>query len=145
MPGVRLIKISLKKQLGNVAKLKGNSFYRKMIEDLGHHKSTKFTRKERAVDKALRSPFFDNLEEIRGAYEIKEFKRTVMIKRSYQCSIAVYQLAKLRMLEFYYDFVDKYFSRQDFELCYMATDSFYLVMSGDSLNDIVRPEMKKAY
>ena len=25
----------LKKQLGNVAKLKGNSFYRKMIEDLG--------------------------------------------------------------------------------------------------------------
>ena len=79
------------------------------------------------------------------AYEIKEFKRTVMIKRSYQCSIAVYQLAKLRMLEFYYDFVDKYFSRQDFELCYMATDSFYLAMSGDSLNDIVRPEMKKAY
>ena len=85
-----------------------------MIEDLGHHKSTKFTRKERAVDKALRSPFFDSLEEIRGAYEIKEFKRTVMIKRSYQCSIAVYQLAKLRMLEFYYDFLDKYFSRQDF-------------------------------
>ena len=33
----------LKKQLGDVAKLKGNSFYGKMIEDLGRHKSTKFT------------------------------------------------------------------------------------------------------
>ena len=45
-----------------------------MIEDLGRHKSTQFTRKEMVVDKALRSPFFDNLEEIGGAYEIKERK-----------------------------------------------------------------------
>ena len=49
------------------------------------------------------------------------------------------------MLEFYYDFLDEYFSRQDFELCYMDTDSFYLAMSGDSLDEIVRPEMKQAY
>ena len=47
----------LKKQLGDVAKLKRNSFNGKMIEDLGRHKSTKFTREERVVDKALRSPF----------------------------------------------------------------------------------------
>ena len=85
----------LKKQLGNVAKLKRNSFYGKMIEDLGCHKSTKFTLEERVIDKALRSPFYDNLEEIEGAHEIKEFKRTVVIKRPYQCDIAVYQLAKL--------------------------------------------------
>ena len=66
-----------------------------MIEDLGRHKSTKFTRGEKSVDKALRSTFFDNLEEIGGAYEIKELKRSVMIKRPYQCGIAVYELAKL--------------------------------------------------
>ena len=89
--------------------------------------------------------FFDNLEEIGGAYEIKEFKRTVRIKRPYQCGIAVYQLAKLQMLKLYYDFFDKYFSRQGFELCYMDTDTFYLAMSGDSLDEIVRPEMKRAY
>ena len=70
----------LKKQLGDVAKLKGNSFYGKMIEDLGRYKSTKFTREEMVVDKAVMSPFFDNLEEIGAAYEIKELKRTVMIK-----------------------------------------------------------------
>ena len=122
----------LKQQLADVAKSKGNSFYGKIIEDLGCHKSTKFTRKERVVDKALRSPFFNNLEETGGAYEIKEFERTVIMKRPYQCDIAVYQLAKLQMLEFYYDFLDKYFSRKDFELCYMDTDSFYLAMSGDS-------------
>ena len=64
----------LKKQLGDIAKLKGNSFYGKMIQDLGRHKSTKFTRKERVVDKALRPPFFDNLEEVGRAYEIKGCK-----------------------------------------------------------------------
>ena len=68
-----------------------------------------------------------------------------MIKMSYQCGIAVYQLAKLQMFGLYYDFLDKYFSRQDFELCYMDTDSFYLAMSGDSLDEIVRPEMKQAF
>ena len=135
----------LKKQLGDVAKRKGNSFYGKMIEDKGRHKRTRFTRDEKVVDKALRSLFFDNLEEVGGAYEIKESKRTVTIKRPYQCGIAVYHLAKLRMLEFYFDFLGKYFSRQDFELCYMGTDSFYLAISGDLLDDIVRPETRQAY
>ena len=54
------------------------------------------TCKEMVADKALRSPVFNSLEGIGGVYEIKEFKRTVMIKRSYQCSIVVYQLAKLQ-------------------------------------------------
>ena len=85
-----------------------------MIEDLDRHKSTKFTHEERVFDKTFRSPFFENLEEIDGAYEIKELKRTVMTERPYQCGIAVYQLATLRMLESYYDFIDKYFSRQSF-------------------------------
>ena len=138
-------KDALKKQLGNVAKLKGISFYGKMIEDLGRHKKIRFTLEERVVDNVLRSPFFDNLEEIGEAYEIKESKRTVVIKRPYQCGIAVYQLVKLRMLEFYYNFLDKYFSRKDFGLCYMDTDSFYLVISGDSLDNIFKPEMKQAY
>ena len=75
-----------------------------MIADLGHYKNTKFTREERDVSKALRSPFFDNFKEIGGAYEIKKSKRTVMINRAYQCAIAVYQLLKLRMLEFVMSF-----------------------------------------
>ena len=49
------------------------------------------------------------------------------------------------MLEFDYDFLDKYFSRQDFELCYIDTDSLYLAMGDDSLDEIVSPEMKQAY
>ena len=67
-----------------------------------------------------------------------------MTKRPYQCGIAVYQLAKMRMLELCYDFLDKYLSKQDFELHYMDTDSFYLAMSGDFLDEIVKPVMEQA-
>ena len=59
--------------------------------------------------------------------------------------LLVYQLSKLQMLEFYYDFFDKYFSRQDSEFCYMDTDLFYLAISGDSLDVIVRAEMREEY
>ena len=109
------------------------------------HLSTTFTTDECKVDEALRSPFFADLEEIGGAYEMKKRKRTVQIKRPYQCAIAVYQLAKLRMLEFYYDSLDKYIDRSDIELCYMDTDSFDLALSGNSLDDIVKASLKKEY
>ena len=102
--------------------------------------NSKFTREERVADKAVRSPFFENLEEI-GKAKLKSLSKLLW---SYQCGIAVYQLTKLRMLEFFYNFLDKCFSRQDFELRCMDTDLFYLEISGDSLDEIVRPEMRQA-
>ena len=51
----------------------------------------------------------------------------------------MYQLAKLRMLEFYYDFLDRYFDSRDFTLVQMDTDSNYIAIFADRLEDIVRP------
>ena len=135
-----------KKQLGDTAKLKGNSFYGKMIENLEKHMTTKFTRDEKLIDKIFRSPFFEDLEEINaGVFEVRQRKRQVTITRPYQCGIAVYQLAKLRMLEFYYDFLDKFCDRRDFELIQMDTDSFYMALSANDFDDIIKPEMKELY
>ena len=135
-----------KKQLGDTAKLKGNSFYGKMIEDLGKHMNTKFTTDEELIDKIFRSPYFDDLEEIsEGVFEVRQRKRQVTITRPYQCGIAVYQLAKLRMLEFYYDFVDKFCDRRDFEVIQMDTDSLYMALSAEDFDEIIRPELKGLY
>ena len=134
-----------KKIAGDTAKLKGNSFYGKMIEDVARHCHTTFTVDDGKVDAAMRSPFFEDLEEIGDAFEIKERKRKVKITRPYQCGIAVYQLAKLRMLEFYYDFLDKYIDRRDFEYVYMDTDSAYFAISGEELRDMVKPELLEEY
>ena len=135
-----------KKQLGDTAKLKGNSFYGKMIENLEKHISTKFTTDEKLIDNIFRSPFFEDLEEINaGVFEVRQRKRQVTITRPYQCGIAVYQLAKLRMLEFYYDFLDKFCDRRDFELIQMDTDSFYMALSANDFDEIIKPEMKELY
>ena len=34
---------------------------------------------------------------------------------------------------------------KDFELCQMDTNSFYLAMSGDCLDEVVKPEIRRAY
>ena len=46
------------------------------------------------------------------------------------------------MLEFSYDFIAKYVDRRDFELIQMDTDSNYMAISGERLEDLVRPELK---
>jgi len=58
---------------------------------------------------------------------------------------SMYQLAKLRMLEFYYDFLDRYISRRDFELIQMDTDSNYIAISADKLEDIVLPQLRAEF
>ena len=138
-------KDSDKRIVGDTAKLKANSFYGKMIEDVARHANTTFTSDEKKVDQAMRSPYLEDLEEIGDAYEIREGKQKVKVDRAYQCGIAVYQLAKLRMLEFYYDFLDKYVARRDFEYCYMDTDSAYFAISGEELRDVVRLGMLEEY
>ena len=62
-----------------------------------------------------------------------------------QVGFAVNQLAKLRMLEFYYDFIDYFVDRSDFQYCMMDTDSAYLAISSDSLGDVVKPELKEEF
>ena len=66
-----------------------------MIEELDHHKSTKFKHDEWVVNKDPRYSFFDDLGEIGWACDIKKFTQIVMIQRNYKCGIAVCQLPKL--------------------------------------------------
>ena len=134
-----------KKQLGDTAKLKGNIFYGKMIENLLRHVRTMFSNDEKTINAAFRSPFFNDFEEIGDAYEVCLKKRQINITRPYQCGISAYQLAKLRILEFYYDFLDKFIDRRDFEFLQMNTDSFYFAMSANDLDDIIRPELRDLY
>jgi hypothetical protein len=53
--------------------------------------------------------------------------------------------AKLRTLEFYYDFSDKYTDCSDFQYCEMDTDSAYIAKSGESVQGLVRPEMRDEF
>ena len=82
-----------------------------------------YRKDEKVVDMALRSTYFEDLDELGQAYELESRKPRIQIRRPFQIGIAVYQLAKLRMLEFYYDFLDRYVDRRDFELIQKDTES----------------------
>ena len=62
-----------------------------------------------------------------------------------QIGVAVYQLAKLRMLEFYHDFIDKCIDRSDYELIEMDTDSNYFALSEDDFEKLIEPELREEY
>ena len=62
-----------------------------------------------------------------------------------QIGVAVYQLAKLRMLEFYYDFIDKHIDRSDFEILEIDTDRNYFAFSEDSIAKLIKPKMRVEY
>ena len=49
------------------------------------------------------------------------------------------------MLEFYYDFLARYFDRRAFELIQMDTDSNYMAISADQVEDIVKPELREQF
>ncbi|KAL9989202.1 hypothetical protein ACROYT_G003726 [Oculina patagonica] len=131
--------------LADVFKLLGNSAYGKLIEAQERQTNVIYTKDEKVVDRALRSAYFVDLDEIGEAYELESRKPRITIRRPFQVGIAVYQLAKLRMLKFYYDFLDKYFDRKDFELIQMDTDSCYMALSASKLEDIVKPELKQEF
>ena len=131
--------------LAEVFKLLGNSGYGKLIEALERQTKVIYTKNEKVVERALRSAYFSDLDDLGQAYELESRKPRITIRRPFQIGIAVYQLAKMRMLEFHYDFLDRYFDRRDFELIQMYTDSNYMAISADSLEEIVRPELRTEF
>ena len=48
-------------------------------------------------------------------------------------------------MDFYYNFIDKYIDRSDFELLEMDTDSNYFAFSEDSIDKIIKPDMIDEY
>ena len=141
--------------LAEVFKLLGNSGYGKLIAALERQTNVTrqdktrqdviYTKDENIEDRALQSSYFEDLDKLGQAYELESRKPRIVINLLFQIGIAGYQLVKLRMLEFYYDFLDRYFDRSDFELIQMDTDSNYIAISGDSLEEIVRPELQEEF
>jgi hypothetical protein len=86
----------------------------------------------------INSPFFRKLNAIDDdTYEVQSSKKKIKMDLRLQVGFFVYQYAKLRMLQFYYDCLDKYIDKSDFEFCEMDTDSAYLAISAESIDNII--------
>lgn len=61
-----------------------------------------------------------------------------------QIGFFVYQYAKFHMLQFYFDFMDKYISGDD-QYCDMDTDGAYIAIAGPSVKNLNKPGLRAEF
>lgn len=62
-----------------------------------------------------------------------------------QLGYFILQYAKMKMLEFNYDFLDIYVDRADYMLLEMDNDSNYLCLSAGNMHEVIKPNMRDIY
>lgn len=132
------------KLLGKMIKLIGNSSYGQCIKNMLKYENVSIIPSEK-YSKNIRRNTYKSHEDLVDSYEFCFKKTQFKQNRPVQIGFAVYQLAKLRMLQFYYDFLDFYIDRSDFQLVQIDTDSAYIAISSDNLEDLVKPNLVEDY
>lgn len=126
-------------------KLLGNSGYGKTVTNKERHRDVKYCTEDN-VSALVNDPRFRVLNPLtEDTYEVELSKKTIKLDLPLHIGFFVYQYAKLKMLTFYYDFLDEFIDRQDFQLCEMDTDSFYMALSTHSLEAAVKPEKQREF
>ena len=93
--------------IGDTMKLLGNSAYGKTVTNIDRHREVKYCT-EVGTSSHINNKRFRQLDVVaEDAYEVTSNKARVTYDLPHHIGFFVYQYAKLRMLEFYYDFVDR--------------------------------------
>ena len=131
--------------IADTMKLLGNSGYGKTITNLDKHREILYCDDKEAPEKINEAQFrkLNTLDE--DLYEVEMNKKKIKYNLPVAVGFFVYQYAKLKMLQFYFGCVLKYVSREDFCYIEMDTDSAYLGLSGNCLEDVVKPELRKEF
>ena len=100
------------------------------------------------ASQAVNEPQFRKLtclNEEEEFYEVQHAKEKVKLDVPIQIAIFILNLAKLRLLMFHYDHLDRLVDRSDYMLCETDTDSLYLALSKPTFEEVVRPALKEEY
>ena len=131
--------------IADTMKLLGNSGYGKTVTNVDRHRDIKYCT-EVGTSSHINNKRFRQLDVVtEDAYEVTSNKARVTYDLPLHIGFFVYQYAKLRMLQFYYDFIDRYVERPLYQYCEMDTDSAYIALAGDSIDDLVSAEHREHY
>ena len=129
--------------IADTMKLIGNSGYGSLIMDKEKHQDIKYIQGQGKTQLKMNDPLFRKCNNIgQDLFEIELAKRKIKMDLPIQLGYHILQLAKLRMLQFKYDFLDVYCLPNSYEYLEMDTDSAYLAISGKSLDDILKPDKR---
>ena len=139
-----------KKIIADTWKLTGNSAFGRTGMDKNRHTNTKYLEDIYKAKRKVNNWLFKDLNEIETIggdtlFEVMSAKKSIKQNCPIQVASAVYSLAKLRMLQFYHDCLDKFVDRSDFALVQMDTDSLYMGITGESIETMIKPEMQAQF
>lgn len=102
-------------------KVAGNLSYEKTITSQEYHRDICYSSYIKPFC-LINEPYFRSIQFIdKDTYEVQSRKKTIKLNFHSPIVFFVYQNAKRRKPEFYYDCVDRYLDRSDFQLCEMDT------------------------
>ena len=127
--------------IADTMKLLGNSGYGKPITNVDRHRDVNYCT-EKAASLMVNDRRFRQIDVVvHDAYEVEMNKKTVTYTLPVHLGFFVLQYAKMRMLQFYYDVINRYL----FQYCEMDTDSANLALASESVDDLVTPELREHY
>ena len=131
--------------IADTMKLLGNSGYGKTITNVDRHRDVNYCT-EKAASLMVNDRRFRQLDVVvDDAYKIEMNKKTDTYTLPVHVGLFVLQYAKMRILKFYYGFIDRYLERPLFQYCEMDTDSAYLALAAESVDALVTPELREHY
>ena len=135
------------KVIGNNIKDVGNTAFGRTAMDKNKHKKIKFCN-EIQFNRAKNNYFYYDAEvysiDQNTVYEVIKKPKTVNQNMPIHIAASVFDDSKLKILQFYYDCIDKYVDRSDFQYIEMDTDSAYMALTND-FDKLIRPELRSEY
>ena len=123
-------------------KLFANSSYGYQIMDCSRHTVTKYLNDEKTHG-AINTKLFKRLDHMNDhLYEVELAKAEIEHREPIIVGFFILQYAKLRMLELYYNFFERFCDVNKFEDLEVDTDSLYLALSEKVLYDCIQEESK---
>lgn len=130
----------------NMAKFLANSAFGRTILRKDTQKSVSYTTDPQVARNSINQMFRCSVMEVSpGVFELTKEKKSYAQNTPIQVGVGIFQISKLRILEFFYDCLDLYFPRSCYQLCYMDTDSLWVSFSQKNLDQMVKPELKEKW
>ena len=124
-------------------KLEGNATYGTLITNKEKHHDIIYVDESEIVRQIISPHFYDVTQLPDGYYEVERTKPSININIPIHVGIFILNYAKLCILELYHDCVDKCHSLKDFNYCEMDNELEYMATSGDSFEELIKPELRE--
>ena len=122
-------------------KLLGNSAYGSSIMNKEKHKKISYVKGENSACLKVNEPEFNKLTQLgHDLYEVESFKKKILLNLPTQIGFFILQYAKLRMLSFHYDCIDKLLDRSHYQLMETDTDSYYYAIADKTIESLIKTE-----